>query len=298
MRLERSMSDVGSSVPRRQLGRLLRQAREEAGMNLEATAEELEWSRAKMYRLEGGMTAIRTHDAVLMCKLYGASDDLTEVLIGLAKASKGRGWWHAYGDVIPGWFELYVGMEAAASRIRHYEPLLIPGLLQTSEYAAAVFETKPGRTPSEVAQKVALRMERQKLLSRRNPVAPVLEVIVDEAVLRRPIEDKDAWQRQLAHLVNVARAANVNVRVLPLATGPHRASIAGSFILLDFPAVGTRPAEPPTVYSESLTGSIYLDKPAEVKAYAEAWLSLQELALSEAASDDLIAEVIKESFDA
>ncbi len=250
-----------------------------------------------MYRLESGQTSLRTHDVVLMCQHYGTSAELTEVLCSLAKESKSRGWWHAYGDVIPGWFELYVGLEAAASRVRQYEPTLIPGLLQTPEYMAAVFETKPGRTADEVAQKVALRMERQKLLVRRSPVAPRLDVVIDEAVVRRPSGDIEGWRAQLAHLVNAAQAPNVSVRVLPLGIGPHRASVAGAFVLLDFPAVGTRPAEPSTVYSESLTGSLYLDRPSEVQTYSEVWQALWDLALTERASEDLVSTVIKETYD-
>ncbi|WP_407939920.1 Scr1 family TA system antitoxin-like transcriptional regulator [Micromonospora tarapacensis] len=181
------MTDIGSSVPRRQLGRLLRQ--EEAGINLEAAAEALEWSRAKMYRLESGQTSLRTHDVTLMCQHYGTSAELTEVMVSLARESKARGWWHSYGEAIPAWFELYVGLEAAARRVRHYEPNVVPGLLQTPDYAATIFGGKP-RTPHEVAQKVALRLERQKLLTRRRPAAPILEVIIDEAVVRRPIHDR------------------------------------------------------------------------------------------------------------
>ncbi|WP_405100074.1 helix-turn-helix domain-containing protein [Micromonospora sp. NBC_01412] len=291
------MNDVGSSVPRRQLGRLLRQAREEAGINLEAAAEALEWSRAKMYRLENGQTALRTHDVTLMCQHYGTAAELTEVLVSLARESKSKGWWHAYGEAIPGWFELYVGLEAAACHVRLYEPNLIPGLLQSPEYMEAVFATKQGRTPQEVAQKVALRLERQKLLSRRSPAAPRFDAIIDEAVIRRPIGDLEAWRRQLAHLVNASQAANVSFRVLPLAAGPHGVSVAGAFIVLDFPAVGTRPAEPSTIYCESFTGSLYLDRPNEVEAYSDAWQTLRGLALDERASEDLVSTLIKESYD-
>ncbi|TCC00377.1 XRE family transcriptional regulator [Micromonospora zingiberis] len=290
------MADIGSSVPRRQLGRLLRQAREEAGINLEAAAEALEWSRAKMYRLESGQTSLRTHDVTLMCQHYGTSTELTEVMVSLARESKARGWWHSYGEAIPAWFELYVGLEAAARRLRHYEPNVIPGLLQTPDYAATIFSGKP-RTPQEVAQKVALRLERQKLLSRRRPAAPQYEAIIDEAVIRRPIADRDAWRAQLAHLANINQMSNVKVRILPLSVGPHIASVAGAFILLDFPRVGTRPAEPSTVYSESLTGSLYLDRPKEVEAYEGAWATLWGLALPESASEDLVSDVIKESYD-
>ncbi|WP_433344411.1 helix-turn-helix domain-containing protein [Micromonospora sp. CA-111912] len=276
---------------------MLRQAREEAGINLEAAAEALEWSRAKMYRLESGQTALRTHDVNLMCQHYGTSTELTEVLVCLSRESKSKGWWHAYGDVIPAWFELYVGLEAAARRVRHYEPNLIPGLLQSPEYMEGVFATKKSRTPQEVAQKVALRLERQKLLTRRSPAAPGFEAIIDEAVIRRPIGDLEAWRRQLAHLVNASQAANVSFVVLPLAAGPHLASITGAFIMLDFPPVGTRPAEPSTIYCESLTGSLYLDRPNEIEAYSDVWQTLRGLALDERASEDLISTVIKESYD-
>ncbi|MGC4812929.1 DUF5753 domain-containing protein [Micromonospora sp. DT228] len=134
-------------------------------------------------------------------------------------------------------------------------------------------------------------------MARRSPAAPSFHAVIDEAVVRRPIGDIDAWRAQLAHLVNAAQAPNISVRVLPLATGPHRASVAGAFVLLDFPAVGTRPAEPSTVYCESLTGSLYLDRPSEVETYSQVWQTLSDLALSERASEELISTVIKETYD-
>ncbi|GAB3811834.1 helix-turn-helix domain-containing protein [Micromonospora zhanjiangensis] len=291
------MSEVGSSVPRRQLGRLLRQARQEAGINLQAAAEALEWSRAKMYRLESGQTSLRTHDVVLICQLYGTPKELTDVLVSLALESKAKAWWHAYDGVIPSWFELYVGLEAAAAHIRNYEPALIPGLLQTPEYATVIFQAKPGRSPEEMARKVALRMERQRLLARQRPAAPRFEAIIDEAVLRRPIADTEAWRRQLAHLVNGTQPANTSLRVLPSSVGPHGASVAGAFVIMDYPAIGTRPADPSTVYCESLTGALYLDKSTELETYTDAWCMLENLALDRRASEDLIATVIKETFD-
>ena len=292
------MVETGSSIPRRQLGRYLRQARDEAGVTMEAAAQELEWSRAKMYRIEGGQAPVRKHDVLAMCSVYGAPPELTEALVALSLESKSRGWWHAYGDAVPAWFELYVGLESAASRLRQYESGLVPGLLQTREYAAAVQRTRAGATEEGVAQAVEVRMERQKLLARRRPAAPRLEVIVDEAVLRRTIPDAEGMRLQLAHLANSIREPDVIVRVLPLSAGPHRASLAGSFVILDFAAVGARAAEPTTVYSESMTGALYLDKPGEVATYADAWEALCALALSVRESESLIATVIKESYDA
>jgi transcriptional regulator with XRE-family HTH domain len=288
-------SETGSTVPRRQLGRLLKQLREQAGFSLMAAAEELEFSRARMYRVEGGEVSLRRVDVLAMCRFYSANEQITEVLVGLARESKAKGWWHAYGDVVPGWFELYVGMETAASRLRQYEPGLIPGLLQTPQYAEAVFHLRPDLDENAVQQAVAVRLERQQLLVRRRPKPPVLDVIVDEGVLRRTISDVDGMQRQLAHLVNISQRPGISVRVLASAAGPHRASTTGSFVILDFPAVGTTGPEPTTIYSESLTGALYLDKPKEVDAYAEVWQSLDRVALGRDASDDLIATIIKES---
>ncbi|MFC6018670.1 helix-turn-helix domain-containing protein [Plantactinospora solaniradicis] len=291
------MADRGSSVPRRQLGRYLKLAREEAGISLEPAAKTLEWSRARMYRIERGESTLRSHDVEAMCQLYGVSSSMTDVLLSLARQSKATGWWHAYGEVIPSWFELYVGMEAAASRIRQYESFVIPGLLQTPEYAATVLGSAPGTREQEVAAKVAFRLERQRILTRRRPKAPDLEVIVEESVLRRPIPQHDAWLAQLAHVANANRLPSVTVRVLPSGAGPDWASAANPFNIFDFPAVGTRPADPTTIHSENVTGAIYLEKPAEVAAYDEVWRRLDELALSQEDSEDLLAAIIREGVD-
>jgi hypothetical protein len=258
-------------------------------------AEELEFSRARMYRIEGGEVALRKHDVLAMCHFYGANEQITEVLVGLARASRAKGWWHAYGDVVPAWFELYVGMEASASRLRHYAPSAIPGLLQNREYAESVFRAWPDMDEPAIHQAVAVRLERQQLLARRRPKPPVLDVIIDEGVLRRAIADGDGMQRQLARLANVSQSVGIGVRVLPAAAGPHRASTSGSFVILDFPTVGTSSPEPTTIYCEYLTGALYLDKPHEVDTYIDVWQSLEQIALDRRASDDLISMVIKET---
>ena len=117
------MPDTGSTVPRRQVGRLMRQLREQAGISLMAAAEELEFSRARMYRIENGEVPVRKHDVIAMCGVYQAGPQMTEVLIALAQESKAKGWWQAYGDVVPGWFELYVGMEQAAAGSARTRPV-------------------------------------------------------------------------------------------------------------------------------------------------------------------------------
>ena len=293
--------ESGSSVPRRQLGRLLRQSREAAGLSMEAAARKLEWSKAKMYRIEGGQvtTALRTHDVLAMCATYQISPKLTEVLISLASEAKAHGWWHAYGDVIPDWFELYVGLESSASTLRRYEPSFISGLLQTRDYATAVLGTHPGTTEEETQRGVALRIERQKLLVRAVPPAPTLDVILDEAVLRRPIGDLKAMGRQLDAVVESSTATNITVRILPLATGPHHAIVPGAFVILDFASSSddARRPEPTTIYAENLTGALYLDKPAEVRAYEQVWADLEALSLNPSRSRDLLRVIAKEYKD-
>jgi transcriptional regulator with XRE-family HTH domain len=289
------MSEMGSTVPRRQVGRLMRQLREQAGISLMAAAEELEFSRARMYRIENGEVPVRKHDVIAMCSVYRAPGSMTEVLIGLAQESKAKGWWHAYGDVVPGWFELYVGMEQAASRLRSFAPSVIPGLLQTREYAECVFGKWIGADAVAVDNAVAVRLKRQSLLSRNRPEPPRLDVIIDEGALRRSIPDAAGMRHQLAHLVNATAARpNVSVRVIPFAAGPHKAAGSGQFTILEFPAVRTASPEPTTVYCESLTGALYLDKLAEVETYESVWLELEAAALGPAESDDLIGAIIKE----
>ncbi|HET6484168.1 MAG TPA: helix-turn-helix transcriptional regulator [Actinoplanes sp.] len=287
------MSETGSTVPRRQVGRLLRQLREQAGISLMAAAEELEFSRARMYRIEKGEVPVRKHDVIAMCNVYHATTRMTEVLIGLAHESKAKGWWHAYGDVVPGWFELYVGMEQAAYRLRSFAPSVVPGLLQNEEYAEWIFRKWIGANDAAVDNAVAMRLERQSLLTRTRPEAPLLEVLIDEGVLRRAIPDRPGMRNQLVHLAN--SRPNVSVRVLPFAVGPHKAASSGQFTILEFPAVGTASPEPTTIYCESLTGALYLDKLSEVTTYESIWDELASAALSRADSDDLIAAISKES---
>lgn len=178
--------EVGSTLPRRQLGRYLRQLREEARMTVKAAAESLGWSPPKIWRIESGVTSMRSPDVEAMCGVYRASPELTEALAGLAKETRGRGWWHSYGDAIPEWFELYVGLESATTRLRTYEPQLIPGLLQTRAYATRVFEVGRRYTnPAEIERRVSVRLERHALLTRIIPRAPQVDFVLDESTLRR-----------------------------------------------------------------------------------------------------------------
>ncbi|MFI7575886.1 helix-turn-helix domain-containing protein [Micromonospora sp. NPDC049497] len=288
--------DLGSTVPRRQLGRLLRQFRNEAGVTLDAAAEALEYSRQKIWRLECGMGSVRVLDVKAMCELYGVSPEMTEAMRGLAAETKSKGWWHAYGDAVPSWFELYVGLESAATHLRGYDESLIPGILQTKEYAHALYRLGGTLSDEEREQAVQVRLQRQGLLIRRLPAAPRLNSVLLEAVLRRTVGGPAVMAAQLDHLVKLSDLPNVSVRVLPLAAGPQPGAVAGTFMILDFPPTkgGRAAPEPSIVYSESLTGALYLDKPDELAAYERVWRGLDRLSLGEAESKDMIKRIIGE----
>jgi transcriptional regulator with XRE-family HTH domain len=287
--------DPGSTVPRRQLGRYLRQLREESGITVKAAADILECSFQKVWRIEKGAVPVRGPDVKLLCQAYKATPEMTEALAGLARETKAKGWWQSYGDAVPDWFELYVGLEGAASRIRKFEPSVVPGLLQARAYMESVIlADQPDMADEDVQRRIAIRTERQGLLSRHFPPPPRLEVIVDEAALRRSPDVPGAMAQQLWHLLKANELPHMSVRVLPLSVGPHRASLSGAFTILEFPSSEAARGEPPTIYSESLTGALYLDKPKEIERYEEVWSALAERALSEEESDKMITATIGE----
>jgi hypothetical protein len=254
---------VGSTVPRRQLGRGLRDARMGARMTVRAAAKALEWSEAKMWRIETGQVSMRTHDVETMCRVYGVPDGMAEVLKGLAKETKARGWWHSYGDVIPSWFDVFVALEGAASELRSYQSELVPGLFQTAAYARAVLAAHPdGTDPDDVERRVLLRMQRQSLITR--PTDPArLDVALNEAVLRRPVGEPDVMAAQCRHLAELSERPNVTLRVVPFGAGWHQGCDSGPFTILRFP----QDMEPPTVYVQGYTGALYLDQPHEVARF-------------------------------
>ncbi|MEV0329059.1 helix-turn-helix transcriptional regulator [Micromonospora echinospora] len=289
--------DIGSTVPRRQLGRLLRQFRTEAGVTLDAAAEALEYSRQKIWRIESGMGSVRVLDVRAMCELYGVSPEMTETMRELAVETRSKGWWHAYGDVVPSWFELYVGLESAAAHLRCHEESLIPDLFQTRQYAQEVHRLdRPQASEEQRARAVEFRLHRQSLVNRRTPAAPRVCQILSEAALRRVVGGAAPMTAQLQRLIDVSALPNVTIRVLPLAAGPPPGAAAGSFVILDFPAArgGRTAAEPSVVYSESLTGAFYLDKPDDLAAYEQTWQGIDRLALDEGESVDLMKKIIGE----
>jgi len=228
-------------------------------------------------------------------RVYAAPPDLTQALMGLARETKARGWWHAYGDVIPEGFDVYIGLEEAASQLSSYQADLVPGLLQTEDYARIVISAdKAGVDPEEIDRRVHVRIARQALV--RRPTAPLeLRLALNESILRRPVGGAAVMAGQLDSLAAAADFPNVTLRVVPFRVGLHPGLMTGPFVVLRFPPDGDgQDSEPATVYVDGFTGDLYLDKAREVEQYVGAFDKIWEAALDETASRDLIHRVAEE----
>ncbi|TMR03743.1 helix-turn-helix domain-containing protein [Actinomadura soli] len=286
---------TGSTVPRRQLGRHLRRLRTDARMTVIGAAKALEWSETKVWRIETGQTSLRSHDVELMCHVYGAPRDLKVALMGLAKETKQKGWWHAYGDVIPDTFDLFIGLEEAAETLEEYSPELVPGLLQTPDYYRALLDrNRPGLQDEEVELKAQLRVKRQILIT-RTVAPPTLRAVLNEAVVRRVVGGAEVMVPQLHRLAELNELPHVALRVLPFSAGAHQGFDTGPFILMRFLTTGDgRGHEPPTVYVQGFTGALYLDKANEIDRYADAFAAVWDDALPEDESSSLFRRAARE----
>ncbi|MEU5566963.1 helix-turn-helix transcriptional regulator [Micromonospora musae] len=274
---------TGPTVLRMLLGAQLRRLRESSGVTREGAGWEIRASESKISRMELGRVGFKERDVADLLTLYGVKDDEErEVLLKLARDANSPGWWHRYGDVLPGWFQSYLGLEAAAALIRTYEVQFVPGLLQTPAYARAVVLLGHGAaTPDEIDRRVGLRMRRQELLRRTNP--PQLWAVLDEAALRRPLGGTEVMRGQLDALVEATRLPNVRLQIVPFTAGGHAAA-GGAFSILRF---GDQDL-PDIVYIEQLTSAIYLDKRDDLDHYA---LAMERLCV-EAEPPERTAELL------
>ncbi|QKW14395.1 helix-turn-helix transcriptional regulator [Verrucosispora sp. NA02020] len=256
---------AGPTVLRMLLGAQLRRLRESRGVTREKAGWEIRSSESKISRMELGRVGFKERDVADLLTLYGVTAEQERgALLKLARGANNPGWWHRYGDVLPSWFQSYLGLEAAAALIRSYEVQFVPGLLQTREYARAVVLLGHGQaSPAEIDRRVDLRMRRQEVLHRAKP--PRLWAVVDEAALRRPIGGPQVMRGQLEALLKATRTPNVRVQVIPFAAGGHAAA-GGAFTILRF---GDQDL-PDIVYIEQLTSAIYLDKREDLDFYAVA----------------------------
>ncbi|MEV4106218.1 helix-turn-helix transcriptional regulator [Nonomuraea sp. NPDC049695] len=257
-----SHSPGSPTVLRILLGTQLRRLRTEKGISREDAGYSIRASHAKISRLELGQVSFKQRDVADLLTLYGVTDPAErDPLLALAKQANAPGWWHKYGDVLPAWFEVYIGLEGAASSMRTYENQFVPGLLQTPAYARAVIELAHERAPkAELDRRVAVRTTRQ----RRLESGLTVWAVIDEAVVRRTLGGPEIMRGQIAHLLDLTAERNVTVQIMPFDRGGHAAA-GGPFSILRFP----EPELPDVVYMEQLTSALYLDKPADSDHYME-----------------------------
>jgi hypothetical protein len=253
---------AGPTVRRIILGAQLRRLREVMRLSRADAGYTIRASESKMRRLETGQVGFKERDVADLLTLYGITNEVErQQFLDLVTQSNQQGWWHPYSEVIPKWFEDYVGLEEAAARIQTYEVMFVPGLLQTEEYALAVAghgELRP--PPGDIQRRVDLRRQRQKILL--GPAAPKLWAIVDEAVFHRPLGGEKVLREQIDHLLEMTSLPNISVQVVPF----HRSGSAAesAFTLLRF----AEPDLPNVAYVEHVAGALYVEKLEEIEIYS------------------------------
>jgi transcriptional regulator with XRE-family HTH domain len=279
----------GPTVQRLVLGSQLHRLRDSRGITAEQAAEAIRGSHSKISRMEHGRVGFKERDVGDLLTLYGVTDtEERAALLNLAREANTPGWWHTYSDILPAWLEAYVGLEAAASVLRTYEVQLVPGLLQTEEYARALIRQGSAASEEEIARRGELRGSRQEIL--RRPDAPQLWAVVDEGALRRPVGSTEVIRGQLKHLIEVADHPAVTLQVLPFQVGAH-AAMGGPFTILRF----AEPDLADVVYIEQLTSALYLDKPVEVDSYLEVMEQLCLQAEPAANTAKLLSQILAET---
>ncbi|MFG2646295.1 helix-turn-helix domain-containing protein [Streptomyces sp. NPDC048436] len=281
----RSAPTVGQVV----LGRRLQDLRERAGLKREEAARILRVAPATVRRMEMAEVALKIPYLQLLLKSYGVADDEADAFVTLAEEANKPGWWQRFHDILPGWFSMYVSLEGAASLIRSYEPHFVPGLLQTEEYARGVMRSGAiGQTnPDDIERYVALRMERQSLLARED--APRVWIVMDETALRRPVGGPDVMREQIDKLLEAVELPHVTLQIAPFAAGPHPGTY-GPFVLFRFAMAEL----PDMVYSEYLTGAVYLDARTEVATHLEVMDRMAAQAATAHRTKEILRDLRKE----
>ncbi|MFE5873483.1 helix-turn-helix domain-containing protein [Streptomyces roseifaciens] len=280
-------SSVNPTVRRRRLGQELRKLRELKGMTAEEVAERLLVSQSKISRLENGRRSISQRDVRDLCGVYGVEDHrIVDSLMQMAKESRQQGWWHAFGD-IP--YSVYIGLETDAASLRVYEASLVPGLLQTPNYASAVTEGSwPEATGADIERRVQVRMRRQERIT--DPENPLrLWAVIDESALRRIVGSREIMAEQMRQLVQFSMEPHITVQVLPYDVGAHP-GMYGKFSILEF----NDPQDASTVYLEGITSDLYLEKPNDVQTYSVMYEHLRMQALNADHSRQFIDRVAAE----
>jgi transcriptional regulator with XRE-family HTH domain len=285
-----SVSRIGPTVLRMVVGAKLRQYREAAGISAAEAGYQIRATHSKISRMETGSVTARERDVRDLLTFYGVTDEAErQRLVDLALEGAAPGWWHPYADVLPGWFERYIGLERAAAEIRGYQVQFVPGLLQTEEYARSVIRiANRHASVREINRRVRVRMERQRLLT--DPEPPKVWLVLDEAALRRA-PGRDAGMRaQLEHLLTVTELPHVTVQVVPFRNGPHSAA-GGPFSILRFDGWNV----PDVVFLEQLDSALYHTERDQVLGYRTIWDHLIVEAADPDESTAMLRDLLRET---
>jgi hypothetical protein len=279
----------GPTVLRMLLGAQLRRLRETANVTRDDAGYHIRASGSKISRMELGRVSFKERDVTDLLEFYGIDDTAErDKLVQLTREANATPWYQKFQDVVPDWFHVFVGLEEAAQLIRVYEVQFVPGLLQTEDYARAIVtQGMPGTDADEIERRVALRMGRQKLLTRENP--PRYWVIMDEAALRRPMGGREVHIAQIERLIDLVGEPNITLQVMPFRYGGHAAE-AGAFTIMRFPETDL----PDVVYMEYLTGAHYIDKPEEVERYAAVMERLSVTGTSPDRTREILTGMLKD----
>ncbi|MEV7009914.1 helix-turn-helix transcriptional regulator [Streptosporangium sp. NPDC051022] len=277
-RTEALATDTSPTVRRRRLASELRRLRGESGLTMQEVADRLDFAAASISRIETGRRGIRPRDLKAFLDLYEVPEEDRAALAALAREAQQRGWWQNYGDVLPSEYATLIGLETEATSVRNYEQILVPGLLQTADYARAVIAaSRPNDTPDEVDRRVAVRMERQRRLANDNPLE--LSVILGEGAVHQRVGTAQVTAEQFRHLAEANRRPNVMVQVLPYRAGAHPA-MTGSFNIVGFP----EHSDLDVIYLENMSSGLYLEDADDVRRYVGVFDYLRAVALSPADS--------------
>ena len=242
-------------------------------MSREEVARQLEWSTSTLFRIETGRSRPQPGNVRTLLELYGVTGAERDGLIQLTREARQPGWWHSFRDVLPNPYEVYIGLEAGAASIRNFEPVVVPSLLQTADYARETFRNGPIELdPDEVGRLLEVRLARQEILARED--RPRLWAVIDEAVIHRVVGGVSVMRGQLRHFAESAQQGRTTIQVVPYRAGAHAGAI-GAFVILDFPEA----TDPAVVYVETLAGDIYLEERSDVNRYTLAFDRLVAAAL-------------------
>jgi hypothetical protein len=279
----------GPTVLRMILGTQLRRLREAADVTPDQAGYEIRASRSKISRMEHGRVGFKDRDVADLLTLYGVTDEQMRArMLASVRHANAPGWWSKYGDLLPDWFEEYLGLEGAASVIRTFELQFVHGLFQTETYARAVTLLGHKTAPAdEIDRRVSLRLKRQDIIT--TPEPPQVWSVMDEAVVRRSVGGRAVMRAQMERLAEVANLPQVTIQVVPFGGGGHAAA-GGSFTILRF----AEPELPDVVYIEQLTSALYLDNREDVDHYREVMNELSTQALTPDRTARVLAEITRE----